>query len=403
MIGNDSDIGEDEIEEIDEDDVEEVIVDPVAVDEVDESDEDDQNNYPMDERPGSPERDDADFVFRKHADPVFCCALEPKNGNLAVTGGQDDMAYVWEIHNGQILFECTGHKDSVTMAAFSFDGTYVATGDMSGLIQVWKVATHTLVWSDTVGDLSWLRWHHGTSALIAAVTSGEIYMWRIPGGECKVIPGHAATTDCGVVMPDGRRVAVGYSDGAVKVFELKSGAVQGSAAVGEAHSLSVLCVDAYSDNNIIATGGADGKINLFKTQPTLKTVWSFSCSEQDNSNICVEAIKFSRDPSLPLLAAGTLVGKLYILDFTKQTIRHKVEQESGVCGLVWDRYSPVLFAAGLEGVIRMYDGRSGAKHGQLVGHKETILALDLSTDGNTLLSSSEDSTCRVYAVSPPDR
>lgn len=47
--------------------------------------------------------------------PVFCCALEPKNGNLVVTGGQDDMAYVWEIHNGQILFECTGHKVSFTL------------------------------------------------------------------------------------------------------------------------------------------------------------------------------------------------------------------------------------------------------------------------------------------------
>ncbi|XP_054284466.1 angio-associated migratory cell protein [Macrosteles quadrilineatus] len=400
MIENDSDIGEDEMEEIDEDDIEEVLDNIVG--EGEESEEEDQNDE-RDEGPGSPERDDADFVFQKHTGPVFCCALEPKNGNLAVTGGQDDMAYVWEIHNGQILFECSGHKDSVSMAAFSYDGSYVATGDMSGLIQVWKVATHALVWSDTVGDLSWMQWHHGTSALVAAVTTGEVYMWRIPGGECKVIPGHAANSDCGVIMPDGRRVSVGYSDGAVKVFELKTGAVQGSSAVGEAHSLSVLCIEAFSDNNIIATGGADGKINLFKTQPSLKSVWSLSCGEQDDSNTCIETIKFSRDPTLPLLAAGTLIGILYILDFTKQTVRHKIQQDCGVCRLVWDCHSPVVFAAGLEGVIRIYDARNGAKHGQLMGHRESILDIDLSTDGNTLVSASDDSTCRVYAVSPPER
>ena len=34
----------------------------------------------------------------------------------------------------------TGHKDSVTFASFSHDAQYVATGDMSGLIKVWKVS-----------------------------------------------------------------------------------------------------------------------------------------------------------------------------------------------------------------------------------------------------------------------
>lgn len=40
------------------------------------------------------------------------------------------------------------------VAEFSHDGTYVATGDMSGIIQVWRVATQSLIWSDNVGDVS---------------------------------------------------------------------------------------------------------------------------------------------------------------------------------------------------------------------------------------------------------
>ena len=46
-----------------------------------------------------------------------------------------------------------GHKDSVTCATFSHDSSLVATGDMSGMIKVWKVESQQEVWSFEVGDL----------------------------------------------------------------------------------------------------------------------------------------------------------------------------------------------------------------------------------------------------------
>lgn len=46
-----------------------------------------------------------------------------------------------------------GHKDSVTCATFSHDSTLVASGDMSGLIKVWKVEAKEEIWSFEVGDL----------------------------------------------------------------------------------------------------------------------------------------------------------------------------------------------------------------------------------------------------------
>ena len=85
---------------------------------------------------------------------VFCCNFEPKEGKLAVSGGEDDKAYVWKVENGEVLFECGNHRDSVIHAQFSHDGVYVATADMAGFIQVWKVATNAVVWSFEMGDLS---------------------------------------------------------------------------------------------------------------------------------------------------------------------------------------------------------------------------------------------------------
>lgn len=39
---------------------------------------------------------------------VFCVSLDPKTNALAVTGGEDDKAFVWRLSDGELLFECAG-------------------------------------------------------------------------------------------------------------------------------------------------------------------------------------------------------------------------------------------------------------------------------------------------------
>ena len=39
---------------------------------------------------------------------VFCVHSDPKDSSLAVSGGEDDKAYVWQIADGSQLLECAG-------------------------------------------------------------------------------------------------------------------------------------------------------------------------------------------------------------------------------------------------------------------------------------------------------
>lgn len=41
---------------------------------------------------------------------VFCVSLDPKTNTLAVTGGEDDKAFVWRLSDGELLFECAGER-----------------------------------------------------------------------------------------------------------------------------------------------------------------------------------------------------------------------------------------------------------------------------------------------------
>ena len=64
-----------------------------------------------------PAVDDAVLVFDRHSasasasepNSVFSVALDP-TGSVAVSGGEDDKAFVWRVADGSVLFECSGHQ-----------------------------------------------------------------------------------------------------------------------------------------------------------------------------------------------------------------------------------------------------------------------------------------------------
>lgn len=130
---------DDEEEYVTQDDIAEVIIDDGA-----------EGDHPMDEEEdleGDEELMQADEeivledtsiqAFTDHTQSVFSVALHP-SAPLAVSGGEDDAAYLWDTSSGDLLMSLTGHEDSVVAVAFSSGGDMVATGGMDGKVRIWK-------------------------------------------------------------------------------------------------------------------------------------------------------------------------------------------------------------------------------------------------------------------------
>lgn len=366
----------------------------------------------MEEDP--PEEGDAICVFKGHKrGSVFSGSLT-KNGKLAASGGEEDMAYVWDTYTGEIILNCTGHKDSVIFSEFNHDESYLATGDMSGIIQVWRLADKTKIWEyNNMGDATWIMWHMAANVLLAGSVEGEVYMLKVPDGDCKVFRGYGHRAEIGAIFPDGKRIVVGYKDGVLRVLDLKTGSVLSSVPSTLGHSFTITAIDCHSDNNRILSAAVDGKtiISTSNTGKVVCVLQNLNNSEDDNdedagnseesrrSKNWVETAAFCKDSAFPVAATGTVNGEIFIWDISKQVLRLKIDQDGGISKIVWKGNTSVLFSAGLDGVLRCFDAKNGQCLRSFTGHASDIFDLYISKNGEKALTTSEDSTARIFDIS----
>lgn len=399
-IDDDADVDEDDMVYIG--DVDEVI-EQLEAEEADDDDEADDEGMEEDEE------DHAATVFIKHTGSVFCGSLS-KDGKLAATGGEDDKAYIWNTATGEVIHECTGHQDSVIFADFNHDDSYIATGDMSGIIQVWKMSNKERIWDFNTGDATWMKWHKQANVLFAGCVEGEIYMWKIPTGECKIFQSFGQRSENAALASDGKKLVAGYGDGTIRIWDLKEGTVHATIPTFMGHNESITALDCQPDGQVIISSAVDGKTILSTTQ-TGKVIGTIQHLEGHNNtdnnetideetkHNWVEAVSFCNDLEMHMVATGTLSGEIFIWDTVKQIIRNEIKQESGISKLAWKANTPFLFSAGLDGGLRLYDARNGQCIKSFWGHYEDILDLNVSKDGKTVLTTSDDKTARIFDMS----
>ncbi|XP_031557021.1 angio-associated migratory cell protein-like [Actinia tenebrosa] len=348
--------------------------------------------------------DNSVVTFAKHTASVFSVSIDPENSSLVASGGEDDKAYVWKIADGELAFECKGHKDSVTCTAFSHDSKFVCTGDMSGVIKVWDTQSGQEVWNfETGGDLEWLEWHQLAHVLLAGTADGDVWMWKIPSGDTKTFQNHGCRTSCGLFMNDGTRASVGYADGTIKVWDLKKGTPIFHLSDSTCHKGTVTCMAAHNCDVLLATGAEDSFCKLINsnTGKVLATLNAGFPEPQEENPPSIEAVSFSN--TLPLLATGSLSGVMAFWDVPTHRLRQQCKHPATVVSLKWDPTNPVIYSCCLDGIVRMWDSRSGSCEREWQGHNTEVLDLAVSRDGNKLVTGSGDSTAKVFNVQVPAR
>lgn len=353
-----------------------------------------------------PERDDAILTFSKHTDSLFCGSFN-SDATLAVTGGEDDKAFVWKVDSGDVVFEVTEHKDSVIAAEFSYDGTFLATGDMAGEIKVFKVEKeYKKVWEFSMGDMSWMKWHRKANVLLAGSEVGEIYIWRVPSGDCKVLQGAGEKCEVALFTNDDKKLAAGYGDGTFKLWDVKNQQIlldippETRESVNEDDLLpppSITTIDTDNENNLIIVGSVDGTAKLIGNNGVVGVLPASSAGSDvfPVERVLIDCPGFE----LKVAVTGSLNGRVIVWDVAHQSIRNECQDEdpTGITTLMWAKDQTIL-AGTLGGAVKAWNIRNGELKFSLLGHTNNIHDLAYHEKKNLLLTVSEDGTAKIFSM-----
>ena len=127
-----------------------------------------------------------------------------------------------------------------------------------------------------------------------------------------------------MILPDGKRAAVGYSDGSMRIFDLKTSDVLHNLTTVFSDKAAVCAMDARSDNQLVAVGSSEGEITIVNSQSG-KILATVSCkgrttsgaSKPETSGPSIESLAFTT-PEVNQIVSADIDGNLKVWDLSSQ-------------------------------------------------------------------------------------
>jgi WD40 repeat protein/serine/threonine protein kinase len=380
------------------------------------------------------------FAFKRHDHWVRCLALTG-DGTRAVSGSHDRTVKVWDTRTGAEQFTFRGHAGGIAAVAISRDGRWVVSADSNCVVKLWEASTGKEKLSFVAHPTGWpsVAIRGDGKQIVTAGGDGshpnEIKVWDAESGaERFCLRGHTSPIRRIALSSDDRRLVSGDEAGVVRVWDMGTGkelfALKG-------HTGQVRVVAVSGDGKRFASGGVDGSIKVWdgvtgKEQMSLrgrKMVWQLAISGDGRQVIsastggdieiwnldaslerltvpmpggpgAVPAVCVAVTPDGKRVASAFGGGKVALTVWDRATGREKFTRVAGnISGVLRVGISDdgrCVVTGGMDGIVKVWDGDTGAERFTLGGHQQQISAVAVSRDGRRVCSASLDGTVKVW-------
>ncbi|WP_350222972.1 AAA family ATPase [Mycolicibacterium porcinum] len=350
-------------------------------------------------------------VLTIQRDDITSRALSP-DGALFATGHRDGTIRLWELATGKQLGEpIRAHNGWALGMAFSPDSGRLATGGADGALRLWDVATrepvnlklpaHKGLVMDVdfsqdgqrIASVSYLVGSDQSAASSGMPTDGlQLRITDVASGK-PIIDGLTEFGYAGndvAFSPDGRRVAIGGSDGKIRVRDAETGAPVGLPLSG--HTGQINRVRFSRDGTIIISAG-DNTIHVWSAIPDRSIGTWLPGPTSDGSRPLPAAVS----PDGRVVATRDVNNQsniaLWLMD-TREHVRTIATGYRGpVSALAWRPDGKAVASAdGTDTTVRIWNAETGQSEGPaLSGPDNAIVGLYFSPDGRYLASLVVDS------------
>lgn len=339
--------------------------------------------------------------FRGHKDYVSQLAFSP-NGKTLLTGSKDGTIQAWDTVTGSHRYTVTGHIEGTRDLAFNLNGDTLVSLNRrfnpwrTFQQQRWDLNTGAQLSTRFLGIKAYsmiLSPDGGT--LVTHEAGNKCVLWDINTDPPRVIDQFIlkwASTGVNArrfaFSGDGKMLAAGATGGSLHLWRLsESKKVQHRFTVN-GHNIKRWAVVFSDDGKLLASGGDQKMICLWRVADG--TLLFTSTAHKSP----ITAVAFS--PNSKILASGG--NELFLWDTSTYTQLRTTPRElsARISALVFSPDGNTLVAGNWDGILELWDVRTGGLLSTHTGHTRQANVLKFSPDGKTLASGSEDGTILLW-------
>ncbi|HEY6540314.1 MAG TPA: NB-ARC domain-containing protein, partial [Ktedonobacteraceae bacterium] len=287
----------------------------------------------------------------------------------------------------------TEDLDAIWAVATSLNGQYWAAGSRRGEVRVWEEGGQILhlAWQAHTSTVATLAFSPDGRTLVTGSWDGAIKLWDVESGALLWTNWQTNNIQRLAFAPDGRMLASSGADAVIQLLDAHRGT---HLLTLSGHSGPVYALAWSPDGSLLASGGFDTHIRL----------WDFSGAQPGpgmrmlvGHTDWVFTLAFTPDGRT--LTSGSWNGTVKLWEVASGRVRETLTGHTGrVWAVAWSPDGRTVANCEWDQTIWLWDVERRSYRTVLHGHSAGVHGLAFTPDSRSLLSGSDDGTLRVWDV-----